>query len=322
MAMSRCDRNAFFPNAQNFKIYGGTFINYTRDQDISSNMKNEIDDLLGIPIIRADEINLEREVICADGYRIHAAQFNGHAVAVKVFGGPRAQEARDASAASSSAVWHPNFLQLLGCSPHLFPNPFLIYHGGVEGAAELKMASVLCEGKSESMFVIGTMASLISCRTLSPDEGVPYQVHEIAFGLRYLASKDNLLECLKSEDFDLLIDPKGSLKISIRSESLPQEDIIMTAAAANPHLDLLDSLCHRAFSEANRIVYGAAVQMVTYERRDFRLAIKISSVADGGLRYRQEAVINARPTHNPFPYFLRSPPQLLTSLPSVRWRND
>ncbi|KAJ7919653.1 hypothetical protein B0H13DRAFT_1988523 [Mycena leptocephala] len=303
MAMSRCDRNAFFPNAQNFKIYGGTFINYTRDQDISSNMKNEIDDLLGIPIIRADEINLEREVICADGYRIHAAQFNGHAVAVKVFGGPRAQEARDASAASSSAVWHPNFLQLLGCSPHLFPNPFLIYHGGVEGAAELKMASVLCEGKSESMFVIGTMASLISCRTLSPDEG---------FGLRYLASKDNLLECLKSEDFDLLIDPKGSLKISIRSESLPQEDIIMTAAAANPHLDLLDSLCHRAFSEANRIVYGAAVQMLS----------KISSVADGGLRYRQEAVINARPTHNPFPYFLRSPPQLLTSLPSVRWRND
>jgi hypothetical protein len=47
------------------------------------------------------------------------------------------------------------------------------------------------------------------------------------------------------KDFDLLIDPKGSLKISIRSESLPQEDIIMTAAAANPHLDLLDSLCHR-----------------------------------------------------------------------------
>jgi hypothetical protein len=54
---------------------------------------------------------------------------------------------------------------------------------GVEGAAELKMASVLYEGKSESMFVIGTMASLISCRTLSPDEGVPYQVHEIAVGV-------------------------------------------------------------------------------------------------------------------------------------------
>jgi hypothetical protein len=61
-------RNAFFPNARNFKIYGATFINYTRDQDISSNMKNEIgedplhstlrhiltistvDDLLGIPV--------------------------------------------------------------------------------------------------------------------------------------------------------------------------------------------------------------------------------------------------------------------------------
>ncbi|KAJ6537757.1 hypothetical protein B0H19DRAFT_1180828 [Mycena capillaripes] len=117
------DRSGFFHNAQNFNIYGGTFIDRGRDVP---NLGIDIDDRLGLPIIRPETISLVKQVVCCRSYRIHAAELNGRAVAVKVFSGPRAQEDRDEVAAANATLWHPNFLQILGCSPEYSPDPFLI----------------------------------------------------------------------------------------------------------------------------------------------------------------------------------------------------
>ncbi|KAJ7138217.1 hypothetical protein C8R44DRAFT_341818 [Mycena epipterygia] len=149
---------------------------------------------------------------------------------------------------------HPNLLHFMGCSPDVSPEPFLVYHGGLEGSAEQILASVLRK-------------ELLRCLIM----GVT-MVNGISSGLCYLASKGCVLEYLNSEDFDLIISTNGNLAISIKQSVTSRRDgVTVTDVGANPQLDLFDSLCRRvswsthlgatlshqfpAFREANQILY-------------------------------------------------------------------
>ncbi|KAJ7465973.1 hypothetical protein FB451DRAFT_1261492 [Mycena latifolia] len=227
---------SFFPNARDFSIYGGTFIN---GNQIQTMQHTEMSERLGLPIIRNESIYPVKQVLSRPGYRVHAGEMNGRAVAIKVFSGPRAQEARDESAADAQGLMHPNFIQLMGCSPDLSPEPFLVYHGGLEGSVEQMLATVLREELLRCLIMGVTIA------------------HGISSGLCYLADKGYRLEDLDFErDFDLMMNPDGNLKMAVKKGAIsPGGDVEMTDLGSSSQPALFDSLCGRAFMEANHLLY-------------------------------------------------------------------
>ncbi|KAJ7907513.1 hypothetical protein B0H13DRAFT_1879560 [Mycena leptocephala] len=257
-------RQSFFPNARNFAIYGGTFIQDHRQATHPDSITERserltskgidltltiiaVDDVLALPIIRDETINLIKQLVCHPGYRIHAAELDGRAVAIKVFNGPRAEEDRDASVATSREL-----------------SSWAAHH--VEGSAEHMLASVLREELRRCLIVGVTMASIMlpfrpsfndlpaRCLESRPDCAILKArvffsiilTPECVDNLRPAGwdSQNNL------KDFDLLIRTNGDLMMSIQPEAiLTKEDVITTEeeedVETNLQLELFDNLCQR-----------------------------------------------------------------------------
>ncbi|KAJ7865146.1 hypothetical protein B0H14DRAFT_418976 [Mycena olivaceomarginata] len=239
--MSLSNANPFFHNCSNFVIHanGSTLVNDNRTQRLRTNSSHYMleDDVVGLPIIRPETIRLQKELVCRDDHRIHAAQLDGRAVVVKVFHDSQALEKRDASAAQSRYLWHPNFLQLLGCSPRISPLSFLVFHDAIKESTEHKVASVLREELRQCLIVGASL------------------VHGIASGLCYLETNGQRLECLESKDLDLFIGTDDQVKISLNPKEKFNANTITTDVGSNSPLDLLNHLCRRAFTEANQLLY-------------------------------------------------------------------
>ncbi|KAJ7919652.1 hypothetical protein B0H13DRAFT_238203 [Mycena leptocephala] len=142
---------------------------------------------------------------------------------------------------------HPNFLRIIGRSSKTSPDLYLVYHGGAEYAAERMLASVLREELSKCLVLGLTLVSGISS------------------ALSYLASNEYPLEKMDSTDFDLLVGSSGHLQICMISGSTRpwSEEEMRTEVRLNHVLELFDSLCKRAFREANCVLYADEVDRST-----------------------------------------------------------
>ncbi|KAJ7279704.1 hypothetical protein C8J57DRAFT_1304014, partial [Mycena rebaudengoi] len=176
-----------------------------------------------LPIVNEETIHLIKELVCAPNYRMHAAQL----------------EDREETEVASRHLMHPSFLRIMGCAPDLSPEPFVIYHGEVEGSADRMLAAVLREELSKCLIFGVTM------------------VHGISLGLSYLSSKQYPVGYAEPKDFDLLIDANGNLKLCLKAGKVPppdaEEDVPIDES--RDALELLDGLCRMAFKDANRILY-------------------------------------------------------------------
>ncbi|KAJ7279670.1 hypothetical protein C8J57DRAFT_1570689 [Mycena rebaudengoi] len=228
------ERHVFFKNSRNLKIYGGTFIN----GNIRGTLRKPTSHYPSHPpIVRKESLNLLQQLVMGPNYRIHAAEMDGRAVAVKVFNGHRAQQDRDEAEAISRNLMHSNFLCILGWSPKVSPDPFIVYHGAIEDSADRMLAAILRE-------------DLLKCLVL----GVTMS------GLSYLENKKYPVEYAEPANFDLLIDGDGNLKICLKEKPValsyagfPVKE--METRQRQDALELLDSLCRTAFKDANRILY-------------------------------------------------------------------
>ncbi|KAJ7465975.1 hypothetical protein FB451DRAFT_1369770 [Mycena latifolia] len=259
---------SLFPYASNFTINGGTFISARRYTALQQPRRRKAVRLTGpvslpvrtflpLPgfsstgiynqIVKDETIFLVKQILCGDGYRIHAAHMQGRAVIVKVFDGRQAWKDWDESATSSRNFMHPNFVRVMGCSSRTSPDPYLVYHGGedltrnvhrgawliivteVEDSAERMLASVLREELSRCLVLGLTM------------------VYGIASALGYLTDKEYLLETAESMDFDILVGGSGHVQMCMKADAMhpSSSDDKPTNMEPDHTLTLFDDLCRR-----------------------------------------------------------------------------
>ncbi|KAJ7465952.1 hypothetical protein FB451DRAFT_1561254, partial [Mycena latifolia] len=233
---------SLFQYASNFTINGGTFVSARRYTALQQPRRRKAVRLTGpafLPIVRDETIFLVKQILCGDGYRIHAAHMQGRAVIVKVFSGRQAWKEWDESATSSRNFMHPNFVRIMGCSSRTSPDPYLVYHGEVEDSAERMLASVLQQELSRCLVLGLTM------------------VYGIASALGYLTDKEYPLENAESMDFDIFVPGSGHVQICMKADAIhPSSSDDRTTNMEPDHtLNLFDDLCRRIFNNANRLIY-------------------------------------------------------------------
>ncbi|KAJ7613984.1 hypothetical protein FB45DRAFT_260281 [Roridomyces roridus] len=216
--------------------------------------ETEID---GLKVIRDKYLDLVLEIGSGPGYFLHAGEFKGRAVIVKVFNaGPTVREHVEATVLNTKGLLHPNVLRMRGRSSPLSSHHFIVYESAYWKAAEAPMAVALKDDLEQSI-VLGFKL-----------------VAGLSSGMNYLDAQGITVPGV--ENFDVFLDVNDRFLFSI---DFPPSDPDTTENrdVANGAWNLFNVLCQKVLRSANLVLHDEDIERTPV----FDSSPPISSPAQG-----------------------------------------
>ncbi|KAJ7333440.1 hypothetical protein DFH08DRAFT_881215 [Mycena albidolilacea] len=198
----------------------------------------QLNEDVGIKIIRSKELKLIREIGGGPGYLLHAGQKKDDAVIVKVFNpGPDSAVRRqlESAVALSKGIMHPNVLRLLGMSSPASLSHFIVYENGHRQNAEGPLAVALKNDLDRSIRLGFKMIAGLSA------------------GMNHLSVQGISLGSMGVENFDIFLDMDDRFVICPHPRSLVEGDT--APGQEGSAWTVFNALCQKTLMSANRVLY-------------------------------------------------------------------